>query len=479
VTPLLLTLLTACGPKDAAIEAAVPASALDQGPPAVADPGAWTPPAATVRTLDNGIQLWVLERHDLPLVSLDVVIGGGKAADPADRPGLVAIADDMLLRGAGDLDAQAFAAATDQLAWHFSVGTGDTDSTVTLSGHAARLDPALDLLASALLQPTFDDEELARLVDERQGDLANATSDPGTIAAWANDRAWYGDGHPLAHPAQGTPDALGAITAADARASWEARRSGGTPTIVAVGDVDADSLAAGLEQRLSAWSFNAADTALPARSPIDGGPRLTLVDNPGSSQSMLMLSLPAPALDDDDAPAARLGAIVLGGTFTSRLNRKLREEKGYTYGARARLDADPGRGRILVSTAVQRDVTGPALTDLLAELSRVHDDLSDEEVAKARVARRGDFVDLAQSRDALAQGYAGLAADGRAATSFADELTANDAVTAATALAALDASRLPGASVVVVGDLDVIRPAVQEALPGEWQERDVWGAPVE
>lgn len=474
--PLLLGV--ACGPKDAPVQAAPQAAALplDEGPPAVAAPAPWTPPQPTVRTLSNGSPLWVLERPGLPLVSLRVVVPGGRAADPADRPGLTSLADDMLLRGAGDRDAQAFAAAMDQLAIDLYTDTRATETIIGLDAHAGRLDAALDLLADALLRPRFDKAEVARLVELRQGDLAVELTDPRSVGSIVLDRAWYGEGHPLAHRTEGTPDSLPRLRARDAAQSWQARRAAGAPTLIVVGELDADALAAGLEARLAAWKgAPAARVVTPTPTPA---PRRVLVHNPEAAQTMLMLAMPAPAQGDPTVEAARLAAVALGGTFTSRLNRKLREEKGYTYGARASLADGPDHGRLVISTAVQRDVTAPALADLLAELERVHQDLAAPELDKARGAQRTDLVEGAGSRADLASTYAAVAASGRAPGALASRLQAQEGVTVEATLAALGGARLDQATLVVVGDLDAIRGPVTEALPGEWIELSALGEPL-
>lgn len=482
MTPTLslpLVLALACGPKEAPppVAAAPAVPSLEAGPPQPGPASAWVPPQPQRRSLSTGSTLWVLEQPGLPLVSLRVIVPGGRASDPADQPGLASLADDMLLRGAGDRDAQAFAAAMDQLALDLWVSTGDVDSTIGLDAHADRLEEGLALLADAALRPRFEEDEVARMVELRQGDLAVALTEPRTIGRIVLDRTWYGQGHLLADPAEGTPASVATIAAEDVQSSWKVRRELGAPIIVAVGDVQADALAASLEQHLADWS---GDPAPRVTVPEPAAPMArVMVDNPGAAQSMLMLAMPAPAQADPQVEAARLGATVLGGTFTSRLNRKLREEKGYTYGARAWLDDSPDHGRLVIATAVQRDVTGPALTDLLAELERFHGDLAEAELDKARGALRTDLIDMAGSRQGLASSYAAVAADGRSPDSLAARLEAQATVGAAGSLAALDQARLDQATVVVVGDLEQIHQAVQEALPGDWLELDALGLPVE
>jgi len=478
---LLLTLLTlGCAHTTKVPTFVGPAGTLDGGPtPPTAEPPPFSPPQAQRLDLPGGGQVWLIERPGLPLVSLRVIVPGGRAADPAASPGLVSMADEMLTHGAGERDAQAFAQAMDALALDLSASTDDTATVISLDTHAERLEPALDLLADALLRPIFAADELDRLRDQRKGELTVDQDDPRTVAGWVMDRVYYGEGHPLAHPAEGTLESIASLQADQLRASWEARRGATAPVFVVVGDVTADTITAELEARFSGWETAGSPAAVPpAPQPITQGPRLVLVDNPGATQTRLSVRMPAPAAADAQVEGARLGAIVLGGTFTSRLNRLLREEKGYTYGAFAGLQTARQDGVVVVGTSVQRDVTAPALQDLLGELRRIHEGLTAEELTKARGSRRTDLVEASASRSSLADLQVDLVLQGLAPDAYARQASEEATVDPAAALAAMSGSTLDHASVVVVGDLSVITGPVQAAVPGAWVVTDRLGRPL-
>ena len=476
---VVMSLILGCGPKKAP-EAVATAVSLSAPAPAPVPGPAFAPPVPTTLDLGNGASAWLVERPGLPLVSLRLLVPGGRAADPADKPGLSAFADSMLTHGAGDRDAQAFAAATDQLAIDLGAVTTDTWTVLQLDVHADRLEPALDLLVDAALRPRFDADEVERVRELRVGELTYAMDDPRTVASWVSDRVWYGAGHPLSRPVDGTLASTEAFQAAELKASWEGRRTSAAPRLVVVGDVSAERLQALLTPRLAGWTVTGSPAAPPPPPPaVSQGPSLFLVDNPGSSQTMLMLTMPGPAAGDADLDAARMGTIVLGGTFTSRLNRLLREEKGYTYGARASLRAAPGTGAVVVGTAVQREVTAPALVDLLAEVERLQAGLTVDELSKARGAWQTDLVEAGATRASLADFYEGMARLGQDPAALGARLQAVSALAPEVALTALADSRPAQGAVVVVGDLSQIQAAVQAAVPGDWKVVDKLGQPVD
>lgn len=431
---------------------------------------AFTAPVPQVVTLSNGVEIWVFERAGLPLVSLQAVISGGAAEDPALGWGQTALSDRMLTHGAGDRGADAFAAELEQKAISLSVGTKATSTLITLDAHAERLETALDLLTDAILRPRFDADEVERVRKITLGDLDSALDTPQSLAVWAGQRVYWGETHPLGHPIIGRRDDLAAVTPAQLKASWAARFTPSRLRFVVTGAVTADGVKAALEARFGAWkAAGAAPAALPAAlKPAAPGPRLVLVDNPGAAQSILRVVMPGWRSAEAGLPAARLGVIVLGGTFTSRLNRLLREERGYTYGAKAWLEPGADQGVALAQTAVFQPVTGDALKALLEQLTLLQSGVTDEEVEKARGARRTSLVSAMESRGAVSATYGGLIEQGLSPSAINDELSALNGLTAATVNAEVAKLSLNDAVVVVVGDVSQIRAQVEAAVPGAW-----------
>jgi len=437
-------------------------------PPEVAPAPAFTPVSPEVLALSNGVKLWYVHRPGLPLVSLQLVVPGGSATDPADAPGTASLTDSMLLEGAGDRTSSQFAAESDRLAIDISVATWGVASLASLDTHTDRLDEGLALFADAILRPRFDAADLDRVRESEVGDLKEAADDPRSVSAKVLDMLYYGDGHPLAHPVSGTIAGIEAITVEGLRTSWSQRFGAGHATLVVVGDVDKETLIAALDKHLGSWKGEGIQPSLTAPERSADGAQMYMVDHPGTSQTSLRVVMPAPALGHDHLVPAQLGSIVLGGTFTSRLNRLLREEKGYTYGARARVSAWPSHGTLSASTAVQQDVSAPALKDLLTELERYTEGVDGEELIKARSAKETRTIQAMTARSDVASIYATLAAGGQAPGDLNKGLTQARGTKIADIQAGIQASSLSQAVILVVGDLSEIRESVEAAVPGQW-----------
>ena len=206
---------------------------------------------------------------------------------------------------------------------------------------------------------------------------------------------------------------------------------------------------------------------LPGEIAVGDAPRMFFVHKPGTSQTSLQVMMPAPTAVDPLAEAAELGAIVLGGTFTSRLNRKLREEKGYTYGARARYSGKKNYGVLLARTNVQNEVAAPALVELRSLLTEYQAGINADELRKAQGAWQTRAVASMESRSSIAGNYAALAAGGLPAATLVDELESATGATVNDVNEAILRSTMDDAVIVVAGDLDVIRTAIDDAFPGE------------
>jgi len=466
----LFALLLSCGPKTPPEPPpSAPADPLATRPEVPAS-GAWTPPVATALPLTNGADAWVLTRDDLPLVSVRLWVPGGTLSGPADHPGLVVLTDTLLMHGAGDRDAAAFAAEVEQLALSLESWSWDRGTVISLDCHADQLDAGLALMADAVLRPRFAQPDVERERDLQIAELERARDDPRTVASWVANAEWYGEGHPSAVPSTGTLRGLKGADEKMVRADWKRRFAPDGARFIVVGDVDPAGVVAQLDTHFGDWTGTA--TALPevpAAAGVTDGPRHLFVDAPGSSQSVLRVILPGHPVGADAEVPTRLGAVVLGGTFTSRLNRLLREERGYTYGARAAHSSGPGAGRLLAYTNVRGDVTGAALKDLLGELERATAGVDDAERAKAVGAARTEAIEAAGTRAALATALLSATADGLGPDALQQDLSAVTSTSEAAIDAALSGVDLTQALIVVVGDLAVIREEVEAAVPAAWE----------
>jgi zinc protease len=437
---------------------------------------AFVPPVPIVRSLPSGIPVWILPEPSLPLASIRVVVWGGSMLDPMGRAGLTALTDELLVHGAGERDARAFASLAERLAIDIGTSTHPSASTVGLDLDAQHLETGLDLLADAILRPRFDKAELELVRDQIIGSIQQGQDEPETIAAWVAMREFWGEGHPLAHPVDGTEHEVAKLTRRSVVASWRKRYRGVGTCIIAAGAIEPDDIVAQLTARFGDWGRKNARRRKvpppPERSRLD----CVLVDHPDATQSVITVVLPGVRATDRRMQPLMLGVTALGGTFTSRLNRLMREKKGYTYGAKAWIDAGYGCGTIEAKASVKRESTGEALTDLFGELRRVRDGVELAEIDKARGARRTSVIEGLATRSGIASIHAALFEDGRAPDALRKGMARLEAASLDAVNGEMRSIEEDRGVVVVVGDVKTIRAEVEKAIPAEWRTVAVPGA---
>jgi zinc protease len=320
------------------------------------------------RTLASGLRLSVLEHHELPLVRVNLVFHTGSASDPADLEGLASLTGDMLLEGTTRRDKFAFASELEALGTDIGVWSAADYTTLWMTTLRKNLDASMSLVAEALLHPAFPGAELADQKERRINDIRREKDDPGTISTKVTARLLYGEGHPYARTGGGTEEAMQAVDLAAVKEHAATHFTPGNATLVAVGDVTADELEKTITRYLGKWSG-----AAPVRPEIPPVPKRSgrvvyLVDKPGDSQSTVSIAHPGLARSDPNWEKVFVVNRVLGGYFSSRLNLNLREDKGYTYGARCSTSERKGGGVFAMSGRVQTEVTAPALVEFLKEL---------------------------------------------------------------------------------------------------------------
>ncbi|MES2641698.1 MAG: pitrilysin family protein [Myxococcota bacterium] len=463
--------LLACAPKVVAPPAVTeaPAAPVDLlGPmPAVGPEVPFALPTPEATKLSNGAGVWVVAAPSLPLVTVTLSVPGGASVDPKGKEGTAAIGDRLLTQGAGKLTARAFAAAVEELGVQLDVDTGRTASTITMSFTKDKMGPALDLLADMVLRPRLTTVDFMREKDILASDLRMEQDEPVAVAtkqAWVQ---WFGPGHPYSRSPGGTVKGMEAVTGKDAKAYHKLAWNAAGATFTVAGAVTKDEITAALEPRLGKpWKAGkAALVTLPAvpEHKSEATAPIVLVDKPGSSQTMFYLVFDGPAFGDPSLAPVKSGTVVLGGTFTSRLNGLLREKRGYTYGVRAGVQALPGAGVRTITTRIRTDATGPALTDLVGELASIRAGVTPEEVTKARAAYRQDLVEAMESRAGMAGIFAPYQRAGLDPGALAAELAAMQAVTPDQVKGAMSAYDPARAVIVMVGDKAVIQEPLAKA----------------
>ncbi len=428
-------------------------------------------PAPTLRLpdiqkkqLSNGLPVWVVEVHEVPVVQINLVVFGGSANETGKRFGAASLTAAMLDQGAGSRSALEIADAIDYLGADLSASSGFDSSAVRLHSPVARMADALPIMADVALRPTFPKDELERQRQERLTSLLQGRDDPATISAVTFARVLFGPEHRYGVPTFGTAETIKAFTVDDLKTFYASIFRPDNAALLVVGDVTADRVVPMLESSFGAWKAPAGTKPVQTLPPVDqhAARQIYLVDKPGAAQSQIRIGwIGVPRSTPDFFPLRVLNT-VLGESFTSRLNNNLREVHGYTYGASSTFDMRAAAGPFYAVAGVQTDKTAEALTEFFNELNAILKPVPAEELTRAKnyIALRypGGFEttgDISRRlEDALVYR---LPAD-----YFSTYVQKIQAVTAADVERVAQKYIAPGKfAVVVVGDQKVIEPKIQ------------------
>jgi zinc protease len=427
--------------------------------------------------LPNGLGLITAQLPGRPLLVGHLLFhgpGAGATGESPERAGATVLAARAMTEGTRRRDAVELIEASERLGAEIAADSGWDSFAVSVEVPRARLAPALELLAEVALEPSFPEDEVQRLRDERLNDLLQAKAEPRRRVERAFAETLYAPGAAYARPQGGSETTVPTLDRETLAARHATLLDPANATLVLAGDlagIDATALAT---QVLGDWAATApkATAAEGARQATDlraAGGRVVVVHRPGSPQSELRIGHVGVPRRTPDFHAISVLNAILGGLFGSRLNALLREEKGYTYGVHSSFDMRVGAGPFAVRTAVQTEFTVPAIVDTLAELRRIGEaPVTDEELTTARDYLVGVFPLRYETSGQVAGAIAGLVANGLPDDELDRYRPAVASVSAEQVLGAAQARIRPAeVSVVVVGDADAFLPALEGAGIGE------------
>ena len=401
-------LLAACGGDDAKPAPVVPTPtvtgpAIATPPPADADvlgarpglpaPAPFTPPVPVAYKRPNGMTVWLLERHTLPIVSIELVVPAGAAYDPQDKGGLAHMTANMLDEGAGKRGALEISRDVDRLGATLHTGAYADYAFAQITTLKKNLGPASAILGDVVARPTFSGVEWKRVYDLWTNELKARQSDPGAVAEVVAAKQVFGT-NPYGHPTSGTTKSAKSVTLEDVKGFYKKAWRPETSTVVIVGDIARAEVDPLLDTMFAGWKTPDVPAPGQGASQLTGGRKVVLVDRPDAPQSVIALVKTGVKADDPEAPPLVRVNGALGGSFTSRLNQDLREEHGWSYGAKSRFAFTRGIGIFVASAAVHTEHTGDALKAMLADVEGMaQKGLTDEEVEKTKLLARADLVE--------------------------------------------------------------------------------------
>jgi zinc protease len=351
-----------------------------KGPaPALTLPETWS------HTYRNGIRIYGIRHTELPLVNFGLTLQGGQLLDDPARAGVANVMTDIMMEGTKGRTPVELEEAIDDLGANISMFTGREAITVQATALASKLPAVYGLFEEILLEPRWDTTEFARVKRETIEALNRQRVSPAAVASNVFSRLVYGDDHIYSHPTAGTAETVGSFTIEDVQRFYEKNYSPTVAHITIVGDVTKDEairLFQPLETKWAARDVTIPTYELPA--PAEA-PRLYFVDVPGARQSEIRIGHLGMRESDPDYYAATVMNYKLGGAFNGRVNMVLREEKGYTYGARTGFSGGTQPGAFVASSAVRSNATAESV------------DIFRNEIAKYREGIPADDLEFTQS----------------------------------------------------------------------------------
>ena len=356
--------------------------------PQPAQEPSFTPPTPVRHRLDNGLEIVVVEQPGLPIVAFGLMMRTGATTDPEELPGLASFTSQMLAEGTSSRTSQQIASELEFIGARLSADVRREYtllSTETLSKHWTG---ALNLMADVIKHPTFPEHELERIRREHVTDLRRSKDDPTAVADQLVAGLAFTPDSGYGHPIQGTETAVSALTREDVVNHFRKAYGPTDATFIVAGDVGLDDVVTQVQAALGDWKSDGQAGRQVGATQLEnpGSAAIYLVDHPGAAQSVIRaLHTTIPRQHPD-----YFGMLVLnsafGGQFTARLNKNLRQEKGYSYGYHSVVLWHQGPSLLFAGGSVQTAVTQESVAETLREFNDVHGDrpLNQEEVDSAK-----------------------------------------------------------------------------------------------
>ncbi|MCB1008096.1 MAG: insulinase family protein [Acidobacteria bacterium] len=434
--------------------------------PALGADRAFQAPTVQAGKLANGLEVFVVERADLPKVAVSLVTRAGAGADPAGKDGVASLTLSTIDLGTTTRGALDIEKALGDLGTELAGNAGREASTLSFEVLKRNLDPALAIVADVVEHPTFPDSEFEREKKRRLDNLAQQERNGNAVAGRVRSMLAFGADHPYGRPTQGLPETVEGITRDDLVAYHRERWKPGSSAIVFVGDLDLDGALAIAGKHFGSWSGGAAP-ALEVPPPTAAAPgKIYLVDRQDAAQSVVSQFLPAPAAGSDDRYALELAdAVWGGGGFGTRLNLNLREDKGYSYGVFSGMAQYRDGGLWFAGGGVQTDKTKESVVEFVQELDAIAGPrpISEEEFETAKLRKERGYAQQFEAYQRVANQIVGLWTDGLPMTELQAEADGVAATTLAQARAAASKWAKPGeAAILVVGDRKKVEAGLRE-----------------
>lgn len=318
--------------------------------------------------LANGVRLLAVPNTETPTVTIHAVFAMGQRDEPPGKAGLARLTAALMREATQQRSSAEFSEALERIGASVSVSAGNYETIVSLNVLSKHLDAAMALMMERMLEPAFTTEDFDRVKAQLMESLMQARKSGPSLAARAIDAVLAGPEHPLSYPGSGLPSTVSNITLDDVKAFYATHIPGHLQGVLVSTSLPQDEILASIA------ALAELETSEAYREAIDGLPEISgrtiyLVSKDGAAQSTLRMAYPSLKYDAlGDYYLANLMNFNLGGTFDSRINLNLREDKGYTYGIRTGFSGGRELGNFRISSEINKEATAASITEVLNEL---------------------------------------------------------------------------------------------------------------
>ncbi len=337
-------------------------------------------PSSWNTTLSNGMKVYGIEQNELPIANFSLVISGGHLLDSFDKIGVANLMTDIMMEGTATKTPEQLEEEIELLGASIRMYT--TREAIVISGNTLvrNLDKTMDLVEEILLEPRWDEEEFARIKTKTINSIKRSAANPNVVARNVYNKLLYGDKHMFAYPTSGTVESVESITIDDLKQFYSNNFSPSISKFQIVGDLNKDQILASLNDLEGKWASK--EVTIPEYEIVNNRDKSSLyfVDIPNAKQSVINIGYLSMARTDEDYFPATVMNYKLGGSFSGNVNLILREEKGYTYGARSGFSGSKIPGTFTASSSVRTNTTFESVKIFKDEIEKYKEGISEEDL---------------------------------------------------------------------------------------------------
>jgi zinc protease len=444
----------------------------------------YTPPRIQRDKLSNGLEIFLVEDHKLPLIQLNLALRSGQASDLAHEPDAASLTAELLDEGTRSRTAIQIAEETKRIGADLDTSISFDGSYVNLNILKRNLEPGLELMSDIILNPTFPEEELERQREIYLGNIQQESKQPVTLAYKVYMRKLYGANHPYGrqpYTGNGTAASIKAMKREYLMNYYKSNYVPNNAVIAIAGDITMEEAKEKLEKFFGSWRpAEIFRTEVPDPTPVKSS-KVYIVDRPGSAQSVIVAGNPGIRRNSQDYIACSVMNNAFGGQFTSRLNMNLREDKGYTYGASSFFHKTRGVGSFMCFVQVQTQVTKEAIAEIIKEIKDIviSRPLTDDELIDSKNNLVKGFPQQFQSHSYIASRLTDIFVYDILEDDWYSYISrVNSVDSSMTTKVAMDHLHPDALVITVVGDSEKIKPGIQELGLEESYLVDTEGNPV-